>query len=33
MIDVETRPNNDRNMSVARRRSVAILDVFIGPKA
>jgi len=32
LVGVETRPNNARNLSVARRRSVAILDEFIGPK-
>ena len=32
MIGVECRPNNRYNLSVAKRRSVAILDEFIGPK-
>lgn len=33
LVGVESRPNNAVNISVARRRSVAILDEFIGPKA
>jgi hypothetical protein len=33
LIGVESRPNNQYNISVARRRSVEILDGFIGPKA
>jgi hypothetical protein len=33
LIGVESRPANRRNISVARRRSVAILDEFIGPKS
>ena len=32
LIGVESRPNNRYNVSVARRRSVEILDSFIGPK-
>jgi hypothetical protein len=32
LIGVDCRPNNARNLSVAKRRSVAILDSFIGPK-
>jgi hypothetical protein len=32
LIGVECRPNNRYNISIARRRSVAILDEFIGPK-
>lgn len=32
-LGVEWRPNNARNLSVARRASVAILDEFIGPKS
>lgn len=31
-IGVEWRQNNDRNISVAKRASVAILDEFVGPK-
>lgn len=30
---VDCRPNNARNLSVARRASVALLDSFIGPKS
>jgi hypothetical protein len=33
LIDVECRPDGPFNISVARRRSVEILDGFIGPKA
>jgi hypothetical protein len=33
MIGVESRPNDRYNISVAKRRSVAILDEFIGPKS
>jgi len=33
MIGVETRPAGRRNVSVARRPSVATLDRFVGPKA
>jgi hypothetical protein len=33
LVGVECRPNNRFNMSVARRRSVEILDVLVGPKA
>jgi hypothetical protein len=29
---VDCRPNNERNLSIARRDSVALLDRFIGPK-
>lgn len=32
MVGVDTRPNNERNLSVARRASVALMDTFIGPK-
>lgn len=32
LISVESRQSNARNISVARRRSVALLDEFIGPK-
>jgi hypothetical protein len=32
LIGVESRPSNRYNISVARRRSVEILDGFIGPK-
>lgn len=32
LFGVESRPNNRYNVSVARRRSVEILDSFIGPK-
>lgn len=32
-LGVEARPNNQCNLSVARRRSVAILDSIVGPKA
>ena len=32
LIDVESRPDGARNISVARRDSVAILDSFVGPK-
>jgi hypothetical protein len=32
LIGVESRPNNQWNISVAKRESVAILDSFIGPK-
>jgi hypothetical protein len=32
LIGVECRPSNARNISVARRASVAALDEFIGPK-
>jgi hypothetical protein len=31
-IGVDCRPTTERNISVARRNSVAILDSFIGPK-
>jgi hypothetical protein len=33
LIGVETRPNNRYNLSIAHRRSVAILDEFIGSKS
>ena len=33
LIGVESRPNNRWNISVAKRRSVEILDSFVGPKA
>src|SRR5258706_5095468 len=33
LVGVDSRPNNRKNISVARRASVAILDGFIGPKA
>lgn len=33
LIGVESRPSNRYNVSVARRRSVEILDSFIGPKS
>ncbi len=33
LIGVESRPNNRYNLSIAHRRSVAILDEFIGPKS
>jgi hypothetical protein len=32
-VGVETRRDGFRNVSIARRRSVAILDEFVGPKA
>jgi hypothetical protein len=32
-IGVDCRPTTERNVSVARRKSVLILDSFIGPKA
>ena len=31
-LGVEWRPNNARNLSVARRNSVQVLDEFVGPK-
>ena len=33
LLDVQWRQMNATNISVARRKSVAILDEFIGPKA
>jgi hypothetical protein len=33
LIGVECRPNSRYNISIAKRRSVAILDEFIGPKS
>jgi hypothetical protein len=33
LIGVESRPNNRYNLSIAHRRSVAILDEFIGSKS
>lgn len=33
VLGVEWRQNNARNLSVAKRASVAILDEFIGPKS
>ena len=32
-VGVDCRPDGERNLSVARRDSVAILESFIGPKA
>jgi hypothetical protein len=31
-LGIEWRPHNSRNLSVARRNSVALLDAFVGPK-
>jgi hypothetical protein len=33
LVGVECRPTNDRNISVAKRESVRLLDEFVGPKS